>query len=511
MQINNLGSNNKQSSSNAKKYILIGLIISVVLLLILLVVSVLYSSMAPKNLQLLVNGNGMNFTQDTFLMENGKIYVSLKDIANLIDYRYYEGGYKEFTQDKSKCYLQSEDEIVVYELGKNTIKKTLNDNNILYSEFEIKEPVRKNNDKLYCLASDLMIGCNLAITYNEETNVIDISTLQKLYEQYNDNAKQNKYTNVKELDNKFNNKKAILYGMLVVSDTETENNQSNKNAKYGVISLDGTKTYLDIKYDEIDFVEILQQFIVKAENKYGVVDNNGSQKIKLEYDEIKLFDGIEKLYYVERNNKKGILDEFGDALGGNLYVEFDELGINASLFPNDNIGNSMLLYNTVIPAKRGNNWGLFNIEGELVSGFEWDEFGYIANKEDRNNNNNSKNILLVPSMEGIVVCKNGKYGIINLNGKLLAVCEFDRIYSETIGGKEKFYLQYGNNVIDIENYEEDKQTTTPSPSPSPEPTFSPSPSPLPTSDDDIADNNDDETLPVDNDNNDIDDDNTETI
>ena len=141
----------------------------------------------------------------------------------------------------------------------------------------------------------------------------------------------------------------------------------------------------------------------------------------------------------------------------------------------------MLLYNTCIPAKRGEKWGLFNIDGELVSKFEWDEFGFRANKDDRNNNNNSKNILLVPNMEGIVVCKNGKYGIIDVNGKLLAVCEFDRIYSETVGGKEKYYLQYGETIIDIENYKPEEQAT-PSPSPSPRttPSSSPNPSPEPT-------------------------------
>ena len=487
MQINSLNSNNRQNNSNAKKYILIGIIISVALLVILLVITVLYSGMKPKQLQLIVNGNSIDFANDTFFMENGKIYVSLRDIANLIDYKYYEGGYKEFTQDKSKCYLQSEDEVVVYELDNNKIYKTLNDKDILYSEFDIAEPVRKNNDKLYCLASDLMIGCNLSITYNTKTNQIDISTLQNLYTQYNDKAKENSYTNVKELDDSFNNKKAILYGMMVVSDTSKEDNNTKENAKYGVISLDGTKTYLDIKYDKIDFVEVLQQFIVKGDNKYGVIANNGTQKIKLEYDEIKLFSGINKLYYAEKNNKKGILDEFGDALGGNLYVEFDELGIDASLFPNDDIENSMLLYDICIPAKREDKWGLFNIEGELISEFEWDGFGFIDNKDDRNNSNNRKNILLVPSMEGIVVCKDGKYGIINLEGKMLAVCEFDRIYSETIGGKDKYYLQYGDTVIDIENYQEEVETT-----PSPKPTYTPTPSPIPIPSPEPTDNNEEE-------------------
>ena len=89
MQINSLNSNNRQNNSNAKKYILIGIIISVALLVILLVISVLYSGMKPKQLQLIVNGNSIDFANDTFFMENGKIYVSLKDIANLIDYKYF--------------------------------------------------------------------------------------------------------------------------------------------------------------------------------------------------------------------------------------------------------------------------------------------------------------------------------------------------------------------------------------------------------------------------------------
>ena len=438
MQISSLNAN-AQKKSNAKKYVLIGLIISVVLLLLLLVLLVLYSNMIPQKMILTIDGQSQNYTEDMFVFEDNNIYISLKDIANLIGYRYYDGGYKQFTQDKTSCYLESDDEVVVYQLDSDKINKTLNSTDVQYSEFTISKPVRQINNKLYVIAADLELGCNVSIAYNQSTNQMTINTLSSLYNFYNEKAMNNAYLNVDGLDDTFVNKKTIRYGMLVVKSTIRE------IEKYGVISLDGQKTYLDIKYDEISFIENLQCFLVKGDNKYGLMYKDGTQIIKLEYDQINLFDSMNNLFYVEKNDKKGILDENGEALG-NMFVEYDEIGINKSLFSSNNIENPMLLYNKCIPVKKDDKWGIFNIEGELISNFTWDSLGYVDPKNSKNN------ILLAENVEGIIVCKDEKYGVINSEGKLLVPCIYDKVYAEIIEGKYRYYIQIGDESIEINDY-----------------------------------------------------------
>lgn len=440
MQISSIGANNKPNNSKIKKYVLIGLIASFILLIILLVLLVLYSSMTPQKLTLVVDGNATQFKEDVFIFNDNKLYVSLEDIAGLIGYRYYKGGHKEYSQNNTACSLENDDESAVYELGKNKIYKILNDGNEQYAEFDIAEPVKENNGKLYCLSSDLMIGCNMIITYNKGANQITITTLSNLYNTYNGKATAKEYPNVEGLDENFVNKKTIVYGMLVAKGVV------KGNPRYGVISLDGKQTYLDIKYEEITFVENLQQFIVKGDNKYGVISKDGTQIIKPEYDKIQILDSINNLYYAEKNDKKGILDKDGKVLGGNLYVEYDELGVDKSLFKYDDIKNSKILYDKCIPVKKGEKWGLFNIEGQLIADFNLDGLGYVDSK------NGKSNILLIDKLEGIVVSKSGKYGVISSEGKLLVACVFDKIYSEIVSGEEKYYLQFGNSAYELESY-----------------------------------------------------------
>ena len=449
MQINSLGSSNntEPEKSNLKKYILIALIASVVLLIIVLICIVLFSSMQPKVLTVSIDGNLVDMqnklSQDTFIIdENNNVYVSLSDIANEIGYRYYRGVYgstQQYTEDNSKCYLQCDDEVVMYELTSDKIYKTPIDENTQYSEFDIAQPVKRSNNKLYVISSALAKGCNLSFSYNPTTNQILISTLPALYKQYNDKATAGEYANVDEISDNFNNKKAILYGMLVVK----------SGTKYGVISLDGSQTYIGTKYDDMEFIEDAQEFLVNANQKYGIITKDGTIKIGLDYSKIELLDNLNSIYYVENSQgKKGVLNRTGKILG-KLYVEYDEIGINTLLFPVNDIKNSRLLYDNCIPVKKDGKWAMFDVTGNIISNFNWDNFGYI---HSTSNSERSQNILLIEYISGIVVSKNGKYGIINSVGDLLVPCVFDKIYSETLGGEQTYYIQFEGSTIDLDTY-----------------------------------------------------------
>lgn len=193
-------------------------------------------------------------------------------------------------------------------------------------------------------------------------------------------------------------------------------------------------------------MEISSDFYVTTDKKVGILSSEGAQKIEPSYDEIKLLDNDSRLYYVKSNKLAGVLDKNGKRV---VYLEYDQIGVNSASFPSNDIKNSMFLFDNCIPVMKNNKWGVFDKNGNLIIDTVYDGLGYIGStKKDTAFNN----LLIIPSIEGIVVCQNEKYGIINSRGKYVAPCSFDRIYSVTNLGSDKFYLEYGDQTIELEDY-----------------------------------------------------------
>lgn len=70
------------------------------------------------------------------------------------------------------------------------------------------------------------------------------------------------------------------------------------------------------------------------------------------------------------------------------------------------------------------------------------DFGYIegASKTAKGNN-----VLTIPEREGIIVYKDGLYGVINSSGRTLLPIQLKKIYVETNNGKNNYYMVYGDD------------------------------------------------------------------
>lgn len=425
---------NMQPDVHKHNKILIALVASIILFVMILLAFVLITTLQPKTLQVYIDEELIKVSEDTFVIKNNKVYVSIKDISPLIGYTYYNGEYNSFSEDNDKCYIESKNEIATFEFNSNNVYKTLTAGTIDYYTYVIDEPVQKINNKLYTTQEAIKTAANIQFVYNKEKNSITILTLDKLTEMYKQYVMKNfGYTGI---STDFVNKKAILYEMIVIE----------KDGKYGVIDTKNN-TLIGTKYEKIQFIENTEEFLATALGKIGLITKEGTTNIPLEYEEIKLLDKESRLYYVKKSDKfKGVTNRKGNMV---IYVEYDEIGIKASLFPSNDIKNPMLLYNNCIPVKQNDYWGLFDKEGTQIQGFNWESFGYVANtSKDKMVNN----LLLIPSIEGIIVCKDGKYGIVNSLGNLLTPCNFDRIYSITSENKETIYLEFQGKTVTLDSY-----------------------------------------------------------
>ena len=256
----------------------------------------------------------------------------------------------------------------------------------------------------------------------------------------------------------------------------------NKDDKYGVVSTKDFSVIIGTKYDKMVYLENTEEFIVTNDGKTGVLSKDGEVKIGLRYDEVGLIDGEEKIFYVKNDNLYGVLNQNGKVL---VQIEYDGIGIDRKTFPLYNFYNNLLLYNNCIPLKKSNKWGIVDKSGNTILNFEYDKLGYaeiaIVDDEQGENNLSSKtgnritnsvngvidtttglersinNAAVIPDIKGIIIGKNGKYGVVNSIGKMVIPCEFDKIYSITNEGNDEYYLEKNNRTTKLTKYLEDNK------------------------------------------------------
>ena len=229
-----------EKRAKSKKIMIIIIILIILLLIVSGVLLYMIYSIQSTTLKLSVDNKSVNFASDMFVFDNNKIYVDIKAFAQLMGYESYNADYKNrYSEDTTNCYISCSDEIASYSLNSNTMYKKAVTNED-YEYFELEEPVRLINNKLYVIQDGIEIGTNCAIQYNQANNQISVLSLNYIVNYYG-----SKFTNAVVLDEEvdFNNKKALLYNLVVVMNTD---------GHYGVYNANGQEI-IGTKYTKITF------------------------------------------------------------------------------------------------------------------------------------------------------------------------------------------------------------------------------------------------------------------
>lgn len=392
--------NDQKPKSKGKKVVLNLLIVSIVLLVVVIALIYLVKTNQPKKATLSVNGENKNVISGLIINDqaSGKKYVSLKDVAPLIGYEYQNGEYLQYEESRTKGYLENNNQIVGFELESNKIYKTTPNTDVGFAYYNIKNPIIQSNEKLYVALEDFNTTCDALLTYSEENDRTEICTTDYLAEKYE--KKLIELGTYKSINKSFENQKAIIYNILIVAKSE----EKESDIKYGVINTN-MQQIITPKYKEITYNEYTGNFIVAASNgKYGVISKDGQEVIvEVKYDSVRIISYEPLLYEVKLNNKYGVIDEKGKIIAN---TEYDKLGC---------VGDKTKEYNGVLIIK-----------------------DVYENKD------------------GIVVCKDNKYGIINLEtGREITpiVNEVTRIYSKTDNtGKEEYYVEFDGKEASLSSY-----------------------------------------------------------
>ena len=391
------------------------------LLIICIVLLVMINNIQRSTLKFNLDNKSMTFASDLFVIENGKLYIAIKDFATIMGYEAYNGDYKtRYSEDTTNCYITSTNEIASFSLNSNTIYKKVPSNED-YEYFDIEEPVRLINDKLYILSDGMEIGTNCAIQYNSDNNQISVISLDYMVTNYAAQIENAAFTD----NGNFNNKKAVRHGLLVVRNTD---------GHYGILNSSGQEI-IGTKYTSISFKEDSNEFTVTTdEGKMGILLANGVTKIEPNYTQIKQISRDLDYYVVSNDNKYGVINQNGNTV---IYLEYDQIGVDETRFASNGIENPYILFDNCIPVSQNGKWGIFDINGELILPIEYDGLGCIGGTQS---NRVTNNVLIIPKHETIVVSQNGKYGLVSSTGQIYAQPLLNSVYSITSSGEEKYYM-----------------------------------------------------------------------
>lgn len=442
---------NKEKEKNTK--IIKVIIVFIAILFIIGIVLFSYLSyLQSKQFSFILNKKTIqSYDSHMFFMDDdGEMYISIKDLVNVlkkngVEIDYNNGGYKDYTEDNIRCYIATVDEIAGFEANSDKMYKVIKTDEV-YEYFSLDKPVKSIDGKLYTNLEGIRIGFNVDLKYDQNSNTLRITTLDEIVKAY---EKQLNNLGISSKNMDFANKKALRYGMMLVKNTEGE---------YGVNDISTGESILGIQYTDLKFVESTKDFIVTTpENKQGIISVSNGKTIKPQYTSIQQLDTELNLYLVKNEKGKyGVYNrEKQEAI---IYPEYDSIGVDKQAFE---IENPYILYDYCIPCKKIEDgidkWQLINIEGNKITQVYYDALGYIkGTKKDTKGNN----VLIIPEIEGIVVYKDGVYGIINSTGKQLVKTELEQVYSETSGGKNIYYMVYNGETINILELLEKANSTT---------------------------------------------------
>lgn len=441
----------KENSKKIGRYIAISIIIVLISIFVLIGI-IYYLTFNPNKITIYLDGK-QNIELEEVLEVvadadgTTTIYAPIRTIASKFGYTSSNGDYTTPSEDKSSCHVISEKEIAIFNVNSNVIYKI--DKTIETTEYEevkIENDIIEKNGELHADEQGLEQGFNISISYNEQKKEIYIYTLDKVIETATSYAAKNNYT----LDESFVNQKAILDNMMVVI---------NENELQGVIDFSTGKEILGIQYDEITYIPQKSVFLIKKNEKVGMISKDGTTKISPKYDELTLIDNEYELYLAKNNGLSGVIDINEKII---IYLEYEQIGVeDISNYEQNGIKNGYLLLNKLIPVKQDEKWGFFIIDVQNVNGEKTITSRQITNIEYENigcisetNKSVVYNLLLIEDYNVVVVGKNEKYTFMNLEGKEVLSCVFDDIYMEVSAGNKKYNMIYNNKIYNvIENLE----------------------------------------------------------
>lgn len=312
--------------SKGKKIVLILLILSIIGAIgIGILISFLKANKVIPN-TLYINGEKKEISNTLFVSDkNGNKYMNMKELAELLGYKFDNSEYQKYDLDTTKCYIANGKLISGFEMDSNKIYKYEEGTNLDYQHYTLNHNILAYNNNLYISTDDLPKALNIKYSVNEK-NEINLYTTDYLAKSYDKKLRELGYAIAQD----DNNKKAIAYDFIIAS----------KNGIWSVFDTNYQEIIGGAKYTSIYFDECNFNYIVSNTNgQYGIISTTGRAVQSLKYDGLEIINYERMLYKVKNKNKYGVMKKDGTIIGEIIY---DDIGYKAN-------SQNKILYTLIVP------------------------------------------------------------------------------------------------------------------------------------------------------------------
>lgn len=178
---------------------------------------------------------------------------------------------------------------------------------------------------------------------------------------------------------------------------------------------------------EIEQIKQYNYFVLKQNNQYGVIDRQGNTIITPEYNEIKIPNPEKAVFVCYQGESTKILNEKKEEITTN-YSNIQPIQL-------ENIIGDLIYEKSVLKYSKDGKYGLINFEGKEITKPIYDEINSLPYKEGE-----------------LLVKQNDKYGVINIKGNTIIEMEYDEIKVDGYYTDENKY-QYAGYIALIKTPE----------------------------------------------------------
>ena len=169
---------------------------------------------------------------------------------------------------------------------------------------------------------------------------------------------------------------------------------------------------------KIEQISEYEYFVIKNENKYGIMNKKGETIIEPNYDNIKIPNPVKSVFFCYQDDNINIVNEKNEKIF-TQYTNVEPLRLK-------NISSDLMYEKSVLKYEENGKYGLMDFNGKKITKAIYDEIDTLQFKEGE---------LLVKS--------NEKYGVINIKGHTLVKSKYDKIDVDKYYTEENQYRNSG--------------------------------------------------------------------
>lgn len=161
-----------------------------------------------------------------------------------------------------------------------------------------------------------------------------------------------------------------------------------------------------------------EYFVLKEEEKFGIIDKSGEIIIPANYSKVIIPNPSKPVFICYENENTKVLNEKNKE----IYAEFQKI----EPLMLKNVSTNLIYEKTVLKYEKDGKYGLISLDGKKITNANYEEIDTLQYKEGE-----------------LLIKQQGKYGVININGYEIIKPEYDQIQADRYYSSENGYQKDG--------------------------------------------------------------------